>query len=413
MRSGRWGLLVGFLALLLVGAVGVIAVQAQGPEPIKMGGPISLSGKYAKEGQQGFWGFQTAIKWVNEVYGGVSVGGEKRPVEYVYYDDESKKENVTSLVERLITVDGVKFLFAPYSSGLTLAGAPIADQYKALYMSHGGASDRIFEQGYRYVVQTIGPGSKYQVSPLDMIRALDSEAKRVALVFEDSEFARSVLEGAKTHAEELGFEIVFERTYPKGVADLTPVLSEMAAAEPEILLGGGHFADGQLLALQMRQLGIQVKAASILVAPTLPAFHEALGDMANGFMAPAHWEIGVKFSPETTPEGWEWFGPTQEEFISTFREISNGTDPDYHAATAAASVLAYVLAIEKAGTLDTDAVRQALGELKFMSFYGKWGIDETGKQVEHEMVVIQWQEGQKQIVWPPEAQTAKPLYPMP
>ena len=67
----------------------------------------------------------------------------------------------------------------------------------------------------------------------------------------------------------------------------------------------GHFADGQLLALQMRQLGIQVKLASIPVAPTLPAFYEALGEMANGFMAPAHWEIGVTFSPEATPEGME------------------------------------------------------------------------------------------------------------
>ena len=55
---------------------------------------------------------------------------------------------------------GVKFLLAPYSSGLTPAGAPVADSYGALYMSIGGASDRIFEQGYHYVVQTIGPGSR-------------------------------------------------------------------------------------------------------------------------------------------------------------------------------------------------------------------------------------------------------------
>jgi branched-chain amino acid transport system substrate-binding protein len=388
------------------------------PETIKIGGPISLSGKYAKEGQQTIWGVQTVINWVNEAYGGISIGGEKIPVEYIYYDDESKKENVTSLLERLITVDGVNFLLAPYSSGLTLAGAPVADSYGALYMSVGGASDRIFEQGYQYVVQTIGPGSRYQVGPLDMVKALDPEVKRVAFLFEDSEFARSVLGGAKEHASELGFELVFERTYPKGVADLTPVLSEMAATEPEVLIGGGHFADGQLLALQMRQLGIEVKAASILVAPTLPAFYEALGDMANGFMAPAHWEIGVTFGLETTPEGMEWFGPTQEEFIGSVREISGGTDPDYHAACGGAAILAYVKAIEMADriarSLDTDAVRVAMAFLNFMSFYGEWGIDpETGKQIDHEMVLIQWQNGKKEIVWPVEAQTAAPLYPMP
>ncbi len=409
MSRGRWLLIIG---LLMAAAIGLQAAQL--PETIKIGGPISLSGKYATEGHQTFWGVKTAIKWVEEVHGGVSIGGEKLPVEYVFYDDEAKKENVTSLLERLITVDGVKFLLAPYSSGLTLAGAPVADSYGALYMSIGGASDRIFAQGYHYVVQTIGPGSRYQVGPLDMVKALDPEAKRVAFLFEDSEFARSVLDGAKAHAEDLEFELVFERTYPKGVADLTPVLSEMAAAGPEVLVGGGHFADGQLLALQMRELGIEVKAASILVAPTLPAFYEALGEMAEGVMAPAHWEIGVTFSPETTPEGMEYFGPTQQEFISSFLAVSDGVDPDYHAACGGAAILAYVKAIELAGSLDTDAVREAMSELKFMSFYGQWGIDpDTGKQIDHEMVLIQWQNGKKEIVWPEAAQTADPLYPMP
>jgi branched-chain amino acid transport system substrate-binding protein len=139
-----------------------------------------------------------------------------------------------------------------------------------------------------------------------------------------------------------------------------------------------------------------------------------LGERAEGFIGPAHWEIGVKFGPETTPEGQEYFGPTQEEFIDSFRQISEGTDPNYNAACGGASILAYVKAIELAGSLEVDAVRAAMNDLHFMSFYGKWGIDPTtGKQIEHEMVLIQWQSGQKEIVWPVEAQTAAPLYPLP
>jgi branched-chain amino acid transport system substrate-binding protein len=103
---------------------------------IVMGGPISLSGPYAKEGSQGLWGFQVAEKWINEVNGGIRLDGKKIPIKYVYYDDESKKESVTSLLERLIVTDGVKFIFAPYSSGLTLAGASVTEKYKALYNSH-------------------------------------------------------------------------------------------------------------------------------------------------------------------------------------------------------------------------------------------------------------------------------------
>lgn len=387
--------------------------QQQLPKEIVIGGPISLAGTYAKEGQQGYWGFLVAEKWVNEVYGGVRIQGQKIPIKYKYYDDESKKENVTSLLERLITADGVKFLLAPYSSGLTLAGAPVAEKYKALYNSHGGASDRIFEQGYKYAVQTIGLGSRYQLSAIDMVRTIDTNAKKFALLFEDDEFSRIVMKGAKEYLAKFGLQIVYERTYPSGVKDLTPALTELKAAAPEVLLGGGHFADGQLLAKQMGDLGITVKAASIVVAPTLPAFAEALGKQANGFLGPAHWEMGAKFSPETVPQGMEYFGPSQEWFIEEFKKVSKGVDPEYHAADAIAAILVYVKAIEKANSLDVDKVRAAMNELHFYPFYGEWQIEsETGKQVGHKMVLIQWQNNKKVIVWPPEAQTGKPCYPM-
>ena len=81
---------------------------------------------------------------MNDVYGGILVGGKRVPLEYKYYDCESKIEAVTSLIERLITVDKVNVVFSAYSSGLTFAGASASERYSMLYMDHGGASDRIF-----------------------------------------------------------------------------------------------------------------------------------------------------------------------------------------------------------------------------------------------------------------------------
>jgi branched-chain amino acid transport system substrate-binding protein len=146
----------------------------------------------------------------------------------------------------------------------------------------------------------------------------------------------------------------------------------------------------------------------------LPAFYEALHTAAEGIGAPAHWEIGVKFGPNTTPKGMKYFGPTQEEFLSSFRKISNGVDPDYHGVEATAAMFSYVLGIEAADSLDTDKVRAAMGKLRFMSVYGDWGIDPTsGRQVAHQSVLIQWQKGKKVIVWPQDAANAKLCYPMP
>jgi branched-chain amino acid transport system substrate-binding protein len=407
------------LLSVLMFAVVIVAAPAcektKAPEKIVIGHPACLSGSYAKAGEQAVGGIQAAVDWINEKQGGIKVGEKTIPLEYKSYDCESKKESVTSLLERLITTDKVNFTFAPYSSGLTLAGAPVAEKYQMIYMDHGGASDKIFQQGFEYIVQTIGPGSSYHTGTLEMIKKIDPEAKKVALAYEDSEFARSVMDGAEKKAGELGFEIVFKRTYPAKVTDLTPLLSDLKASSPDVIIGGGHFEDGQLLNRQLADLGIQPRLLSLIAAATLPAFGDALGELAEGVMGPSHWEYGVTFSEEgAAKEGKLWIGPSQDEYVALFKKaVGKDMLPDYHAAEASAAVLALVLAVEETDTLDTAAVREALGNLQFMSFYGGWDIDETGKQVGHSMVDVQWQDGERVIVWPEAAQTGSPLYPKP
>lgn len=165
----------------------------------------------------------------------------------------------------------------------------------------------------------------------------------------------------------------------------------------------------------MGDLSIDVKAASILVAPTLPAFYEALGTLAEGIMAPGQWGVGAKYSPETAKQkGLEYFGPTQKEFIDYFLKESKGVMPDYHGAEAGAGFLAFVKAIDEANSLDPDVVRKIMNKLHYMTYFGEWKIDpETGKQLAHDMVVLQWQAKELKIIWPPSAQTSKPVYPMP
>ena len=389
--------------------------EAKSPEKILVGHPACLSGKYAKAGEQALGGIKACIDWANNVYGGVKVAGKKLPIEYKYYDCESKKEAVTSLIGRLITVDKVNVVFSPYSSGLTLRGAPITESHKMLYMDHGGANNKIFRQGFRYIVQTIGPASSYHQGTLDMIKKIDPRAKTVALAYEDSEFAKMVMHGAEEYAKKLGFDIVFKRTYPKGVTDLTPLLSALKATKPDFIIGGGHFEDGQLFNRQMADLDINTNALSLIAAATLPAFYKALTNMAEGVMGPSHWEYGVKYSADEAKKvGLDWIGPNQDEFVALFKKaLGKDVIPDYHAAEAGAQVLAYVLAVEKANSVAQDKVRAALGDLTFMSFYGGWDVDDTGLQVGHSMVDVQWQMGKRIIVWPEEAQTGDVAYPMP
>jgi branched-chain amino acid transport system substrate-binding protein len=291
----------------------------------------------------------------------------------------------------------------------------VAEKYSMLYMDHGGASDKIFKQDCKFIVQTIGPASRYHESTLKMIHGIAPKDNKLALAYEDSEFARTVMEGSEKYAKQFGYKIVFKRTYPKGVTDLTPLLTALKAAKPDLVLGGGHFEDGQLFNRQMADLDINVKALSLIAAATLPAFYKALGDKAEGVMGPSHWEYGVKFSAaEAKKEGKTWIGPSQDEFVKLFKKaLGKDIIPDYHAAEAGAAVLAYVLGVEKAGTVDPAKVRKALGDLKFMSFYGGWAINADGMQVGHSMVDVQWQNAKRIIVYPPDAKTGDLCYPMP
>jgi len=404
-----------FCLAALVGFIFPPSTFAAPPAQILIGEAATISGKHAKAGEQSVNGVEAIVSWVNNTYGGVKLDGKRVPLKYIKYDCESKKEAVTSLLERLITVDKVNFTLAPYTSGLTLAGAPVAEKYGMVYLDHGGASNKIFKQGFKYIVQTIGPATNYHRGTLDMIHKKDPTAKKVALVYEDDEFARDVMAGAEAHAKELGLEVVFKRTYPKGVTDMTPLLSAMNAAKPDFLIGGGHFQDGQLLNRQLADLDINPKALSLIASATLPAFYEALTTNAEGVMGPSHWEYGVKFSAEAAKKaGMAWIGPSQDEFVALFKKaVGKDILPDYHAAEAGASILALVMAIEKVDSLDSNTVRKALGDLTFMSFYGGWDIDETGLQVGHSMVDVQWQDAKRVIVWPEDAKTGEFVYPMP
>ena len=429
MRRGvSKGVIIGIVIVIVVIIAAALLMMQPSPTPpvtstpkptktqatgkIVIGFTISLKGKFTHEGELSLNGIKAMVKWVNEKKGGVKVGDKIYKLDIKYYDDESSSQRVPELYSKLIKEDKVNFLLAPYSSGLTKAAAPIAEQNKVLIISHGGASDSIFQQGYKYAVQTLSPASRYLKGVIDLIAEKDPNAK-IALIYENAAFAATVAKGAKAEAEAKGLSIVYEKPYEKGATEFGSVVNEAMAAGADVLVGGGHFADGTALVQQAWQLGWKLKAIGIIVAPAVPDFKKQLGDAANGVIYPAQWEIGVKYSPEAARKlGVEWFGPTNEEFIGLYKEVSGGETPDYHAAEAAASVLYLVKAIETAGSLDSDAVRAAFNKIDIMTFFGRLKIDpDTGLQVAHEMVLVQWQNGEKKIIYPPAAAQASPIYP--
>jgi len=372
---------------------------------IKLGVSISLSGRYSVQGTESFDGLTLWVKDTNQS-GGILIKkkGKKIPVNLIYYDDGSSSETCKILIDKLIIKDKVDVLIGPYSSGLTLSAAPIVDKYKKILWNHGGSSDEIFEKGFRYIVSTTSPASKYLHGIIDMVRTIDKEAKKIALIqADDSGFSTNVAEGAKRYGKEKGFQVTNFK-YQSGTKDFSFLLNNVKQNNPDIILSAGRAEDDLILARQILEHRVSAKAIGLVVAG-IKQFKEQLGKDAGGFLGPSQWERGIKIKPD--------FGPTPEEFFKRFKN-AYGKEPDYTAAQGYNIGLVIQRCIEEVGTLDDLSIRERVKELEFKTFYGDFKIDPvTGNQIGHKMLIVQWQSGKKFIVYPNEVAERHPIYPKP
>lgn len=374
-------------------------------ESITLGMAISLSGRYALQGRQCLEGLECYARDVN-AGGGIFLreAGRQLPVELKTYDDESNEDRVREWAEKLIGEDRVDLLLGPYGSNLTLAVAEIADTHQKVLWNHSGSADAIFTSNLSWVVGILTPASLYLCTILNMIKALDPTARRVALFHATTGFATDMADGALTWIQREGFSLVLHQPYRSGTQDFTPFLRNLAQDPPDLLLGVGRLEDDLRLGRQIWEVRPKVKATSLVVA-AISRFKADLHERANGFFAPSQWEPWVRYPVD--------FGPSEDNFLQHY--LKSATVPiDYPAAQGYAAGLVAQRCVEEAGTLDQRALREAAGRLRFTTFFGSYAIDpQTGRQTAHTMLVTQWQQGKKVIVWPKEVAEAEPIYPGP
>ncbi len=369
---------------------------------ITLGAAVSETGRFAREGKDTRQGYNTWLDWVNNEYGGVKVGDECYNVDIVFYDDEGDADTAANLVERLITDDEVDYLLGPYSSGLTMSTSAIAEKYGVIMVEGNGASESIFERGFQNIFAVLTPAGNYTQSALKALA--DQGAESVVIAYEDTAFPTSVGLGAQKWAEEYGLEILAVETYPIEVADVTAIMTKFRDLDPDVFVGGGHFNDALLFVNAAEELGFAPDAMVITVGPSNPDFASEVGNAANYILGPTQWEATMSWEDE-------YFG-TAGDFAERYESMW-GEPPTYQAAESTATALALHLAIEQAGSLDMDAVRQALFDLDEITFYGPINFDETGKNVAKPMGTIQIQDGVINVVAPTEAAVTELQFPMP
>lgn len=360
---------------------------------ITVGMTASLTGRYSHPGSQALDGVKA---WIADISrrGGIMVGrsGPPLPVRLVHHDDGGDPRRCAELVERLITDDRVDILLGPYSSGLSISAAKVARQHGRALWNHGGAAEGIYGGGSRWVVGVLTPASAYFRGVVDFLAATRGRPHQVAIVSSSAgAFPREVATGAEGYCSQ-GVEEVLAYEYQAGTSDFRPILKQIAQYKPDLVLAVGRIEDDLRFARQLVDMGSVAANVGLIVTP-LAAFGEALGDSAEGFLGPSQWEPGIIHDADYGPPG-------LEVLRSLTRQRPHGVD--YPMAQGYAGCLVAQRCIEEAGSLDNGSLRDAAGRLDFTTFYGRFRIDATGRQVGHVMPVVQWSRGRKVVVWPPE-----------
>lgn len=368
---------------------------------VRLGAATSETGSFSREGQWNKRGYEMWLDWVNEEHGGIRVGDQVCNAEIIFYDDESDPDTSARLYEKLINEDRVDFLLGPYSSGITMSASAIAEQYGVIMVEAHGASESLFTRGFSNLFAVLTPASYYTESALQALA--DAGAETVFIANRDETFSIAAADGAEQWIQENGMSLLGRETYPPD-SDLTAIMTKARDLNPDVFVGSGHFNDSVLFVRMAQELGFAPKAMMLTVGPDSPEFVAELGADANYVMGDSQWDRSMAYEDE-------FFG-SAADFAQRYYDLYNEWPP-YQVASSAAAALALHLAIESAGSLETDAVRQALQNLDVHTFYGPINFDQTGKNTAKPMVTIQVLDGVATVVAPADVAATDLVYPIP
>jgi branched-chain amino acid transport system substrate-binding protein len=284
-----------------------------------------------------------------------------------------------------------------------MAAAPIAEGHGKILWNHGGASDAIHEQGWRHLVSLPSPASDYPRALPLLVRQTDPEISRIGILHAKAgSFAAHVARGAAEGAKAAGFGQVLVNPFDSPITDPGALLREALVGEPELLIGVGSFQDDVAI-LRQRGCLSSVKALSV-VAAGLGAIHREVGSLAEGVIAPSQWEPGVRHDNIA--------GPNLAWFLSEYRARFQH-HPDYPAVQAFAAGVVFMECFRVAGSLEDERLLEAAHTLDLTTLFGRFRLDPTtGRQVGHQTLLIQWQDGRKRVIWPKESAQATLRYPL-
>lgn len=407
------------LILLLIFIVSAIAFAGGTKEKaddsvIKIGATYPLTGGVAPIGLNIKRGVDFAVKEINDSGG---VLGKKLQV--VYGDTTGDAKAGMAEAERLITRENVSIILGSYQSAVTNVVSEVAQRYETPNITAISTADVITTRGYDYFFR-LAPTNMLFLRDMiqycaDVNKKYNLGYRTVGIITGNDLLGQESRKWAKFWSEKLGFRVISEVQYTINAVDLSTEVLTVKNANPDILVIDPYISDAILITKTLHEQGFTPKIVIGKATGLIdPSYIPTVGALANGITTATEWNVDIEKAKDVN-----------ERFFKEYGINMNG-----HTAEVYTAVYIIKEAIEKAGSSNRKAIKEALEKLEingkfsngqaiilpyekisFENYENEAGFN-TNQNKYAKLTVVQIQNGEYVTVWPFEAAATKPVIPL-
>ena len=410
----RAWLTAGVLTLFAVSA-SLMAPAAKAAEPIKIGFSMALTGGLAGAGKGALIAMEI---WKDDINKKGGLLG--RPVELVYYDDATQPSKVPAIYQKLLEVDKVDLVVSSYGTNEIAPAMPIIMRKRLVFPAlFGLAVNDQFNYDRYFQIMPSGPEPKLDWTRgwFELAMEQHPKPKTLAIISADAEFALNAAAGARKNALRSGLEIVYDKTYPPGTADFTPIVRAIQATNPDLVFVASYPPGSVGMVKAANEVGLKCKMfGGGMVGLQFAMIQKNLGPMLDNIINYDFWV------PEPTLNF-----PGVKEFLAKYQEAAKGkgVDPFGHYLPPYAYAYLQVLgeAVEATKSLDQGKIAKYMHENTFNTVVGKVKFGANGEWARSRVLQVQFRDvqpnnleqfkhpGKRIVLYPPDWASGKIVYP--
>jgi len=408
-RLRRLGLACVVIALALA------ATPVRAADPLKIGFSMPLTGGLAGGGKSALLAIQM---WAEDVNAKGGLLG--RPVQLVFYDDQTNSSQVPAIYTKLLDIDKVDLVISAYGTNQIAPAMPIVMARNLVFMGlfGTGVNDHFHYDKY---FQILPNGKETRLGPsegfLEIAMTMNPKPETVALAAADAEYAQTVIAGAREIVKRLGLKVVYDKSYPPSTVDYAPIVRAIQAANPDVVYIASYPPDSVGMVRSANEVGLKPKMfGGGMIGLAFTPIKQQLGPLLNGIVA---YDVYV---PEPTMKF-----PGIEEFLKRYQEkaVAQGVDPlgYYLPPYAYAEMQIFAEAITNVGSLDQAKIAEYIHKTAFKTIVGDVKFAENGEWEKPRILFVQYQgvegndigqfrqPGKQVILYPPELKSGEFRYP--